>query len=105
MRRFLFWVFLILAGFWTILVWGSMIGATPDPHQIGWMSNGEKAGTAIGMIVVLFAWAIVAVPLGLFALILKPKNRLRNVGRSSVFRLPDEYSCFCYRRLAWSFKL
>ena len=44
--------------------------ATPDKHAMGFMSDAEKAGTAIGMAAVLITWAIVAVPLGIFALVM-----------------------------------
>jgi hypothetical protein len=74
MRRVLFWASIILLGLWTFLVLNGLIEATPNRQQMGWMSDAEKAGTALGSIVVLFAWSIVAVPLGIFALAIKPKD-------------------------------
>jgi hypothetical protein len=74
MRRMFYWISIILFLLWTVLIFVGVFNATPDQHQLGWMNDAEKAGTFIGMVVVLFTWAIVAVPLGIFAMVVKPRD-------------------------------
>jgi hypothetical protein len=74
MRRVFYWLTILLFLLWTVLVFAGLFDATPDKHQAGWMSDAEKAGTFIGFVVVLFTWSIVAVPLGIFAMVVKPRD-------------------------------
>ena len=70
MRHVLFWFFIIVFGLWTVLVFSGLMDSQPN----GFASDAEQAGNAIGSLMVLVIWAIVALPLGLFALVVRPKG-------------------------------
>ena len=73
MRKFFFYLFIALLVAWTGWVFVVMGRSTPDPAEFEAMSEGAKAGAGLGIVFMLIVWAVIAVPLGIFALIAKPR--------------------------------
>jgi ABC-type phosphate transport system permease subunit len=79
MRRVFFWLFIILIVLWTFFIGSTLIHGVPTDAELAAMSEAErqgaKAGAGLGTIFELVIWAIIVVPLGIFALIAKPRSR------------------------------
>ena len=70
MRSVFFWLLIVLLCGWTFLIFGSMFTVL-EHNPAG--SDAAKVGQGLGIMVSLFMWSVVAVPLGIFTLIAKPK--------------------------------
>ena len=73
MRRFFFYLFIALLALWTGATFYGLLSSVPSSVELDAMSEGTKAGTGAGVVIVLLIWAVIAVPLGIFALIAKPR--------------------------------
>lgn len=71
MRKLFFYLSIALLVGWSAIIWISFFGGI-DTAEIE-KSEAAAAGTGLAFVAMLFIWAIGVVPLGIIALIAKPR--------------------------------